>query len=158
METRSPRTWLGVVVVGLVLTLFVTVTGWLLASPSQDIAAAVSSSGARSVKDAKPDQYLNAVASVLAGVDRKRAALYVAAAVQARPDLKDSIMATAAEMSADEAGGDGSDKHVSKHRRMCTICHNGHVTLTLPCKAAREHLEHHPRDTKGPCPTPTPHV
>ena len=157
MKTKSPRTWLGAVIVGLALTFFVTVTDWLLASPSEEIAAAVSSSGANSVKDANPQRYLSAVASILARVDQKHAPLYVAAAVQARPDLKDQIMATAAEMSTDEAEGDGSDNHVSRHRRKCTICHNGHITLTLPCKAAREHLEHHPGDTKGPCPTSTPH-
>jgi hypothetical protein len=35
------------------------------------------------------------------------------------------------------------------------ICHNGQ-TLTLPKPAAERHLQQHPNDTLGPCPSPTP--
>ncbi len=158
MKTKSSRNWLTAMVVVLAACLFVTVTGWLLASPSQDISKAVVASGAKSVKQANADQFLNAVASVLVGVDQKHSAPYVAAAIQARPDLRDQVMATAAEDNSDNTKGDGDDSHVSEHQRRCKICHQGH-TLTLPCKTAREHLEHHPGDTSGPCPpTPSPHA
>jgi hypothetical protein len=157
MKSNAPQTWFAAILVALVAAFFVTLTGWLLASPSEEITKAVSATGAKSVKQANPDQFLNAVASVLVGVDQKRSAPYVTAAVQARPDLKDQIMATAAEVDSGNMDGDAADSHVSQHRRRCTICHQGH-TLTLPCKAARMHLEHHPGDTRGPCPpTPPPH-
>ena len=157
MKTNVPRTWLGAVLVALVAAFFITVTAWLIASPSEEISKAVSASGASSARQASPDQFLNAVASVLVDVDRKNASPYVTAAVQARPDLKDQILATVAEVNRGDTQGDGADSHVSQHRRRCTICHQGH-TLTLPCHAAREHLEHHPGDTRGPCPpTPPPH-
>jgi hypothetical protein len=35
------------------------------------------------------------------------------------------------------------------------ICHNGH-TITIPRKNAEKFLDHHPGDTRGPCPSPTP--
>lgn len=157
MKSNTPRIWLTALLVSLVALSFVFVTGWLLASPSEEINQAVVASGAKSVKQANPEQFLDAVASVLVGVDQKQSASYVAAAVQARPDLKDQIMATAEEVDSGNTEGDAAKTHVSQHRRKCKICHHGH-TLTLPCHAARKHLLHHPRDTRGPCPpTPTPH-
>ena len=151
MKSNAPRTWLAAILLGLVAVCFISVTGWLIASPSEEISKAVSASGAASVKQANPNQFLNAVAVVLAGVDQKHSASYVAAAVQVRPDLKDQIMATAADVAGNDTEGDAADAHVSQHRRRCTICHQGH-TLHLPCNAARKHLEHHPGDTRGPCP------
>jgi len=159
MKPNSPRTWLGFLIVALTAALFVTVTGWLLASPADEIKQAVSVNGASDVKKAEPDAFLDAFSSVLVGVDQSKSAAYVAAAQQLRPDLKEDISAVAEEI-ASGSNDDDTDRHrVSRHRRGCTICHNNH-TLHLPCNAARYHLEHHPHDYRGPCtptPTPTPH-
>ncbi len=151
MKTNSPRTWLGAILVTLAAVAFVTQTGWLVASPSEDIAKAVKASGASSVKQANANQFLDAVASVLVGIDKQQSKVYVAAAVQARPDLRDQIAATAVELSSGGEGADGTDTHVSGHKQRCTICHKGKNTLTLPCKAAQNHLQNHPQDYSGPC-------
>lgn len=159
MKTKPPRTWLYAIVVSLVAAVFVTVTGWLLASPSEEITSAISANGTRNVKQANANTFLDAFASVLVAVDKKGSTPYIAAAVKLRPDLKVQIAETATDIysGADDEDA-GSDRRVSGHRRRCKICHNGH-TLTLPCKAARHHLQHHPGDTRGPCPpTPTPHA
>src|ERR1041385_3477558 len=37
MKTNTPQTWLAALCVGLIAACFVTVTGWLLASPSEEI-------------------------------------------------------------------------------------------------------------------------
>ena len=156
MKARSSRTWLGFVLVTLAAALFVTITGWLLASPSEDIKNAVSVNGTADVKTAKSDAFLDAFASVLVRVDQGKTGSYVAAAQQLRPDLSDQIATVADEVDSGSANSD-DDRHVSQHRRRCTICHNNH-TLHLPCNAARHHLEHHPHDYRGPCtPTPAPH-
>jgi len=151
MKSNTPRTWLAAILVGLVAVCFITVTGWLLASPSEEIAAAVSSSGAQSVKQANPEQFLNAVASVLVGVDKKQSGPYVAAAVQARPDLKARIMATVAEINSNATTVDTGNNDVSQNQRKCKVCHKGH-TITIPCKQVDKFLQQHPGATRGPCP------
>ena len=160
MKQNAPRTWLAALVISLAAALFVTITGWLLASPSEEITKALSSGGIADVKRADANSFLDAFSSVLVGVDKSETASYVAAAQKLRPDLSRQINAAASEVESDsgDVGPDDSDR-VSGHRRRCTICHNHH-TLILPCKKARRHLEHHPGDTRGPCtptPTPTPH-
>ncbi len=160
MKLISPRGWLGTISVILATVLFVTVTQWLLASPSEDIKKAVATTGTTDVQKARPSDFLDAFAAVLTQNDGANTSSYVRAAQQMRPDLKDQIVATASEIDTESDDADaGDDHHVSQHRRRCTICHNHH-TLHLPCKAARHHLQHHPGDTRGPCtptPTPTPH-
>jgi hypothetical protein len=138
----------------LAAALFVTVTGWLLASPPDEIKQAVSVTGTGNVKNAAPDAFLDAFSSVLVGVDQSKSAAYVSAAQQLRPDLKEDINVVAAEVASGSADTDDDRHRVSRHRRRCTICLNNH-TLHLPCNAARHHLEHHPHDYRGPC-TPTP--
>ena len=160
MKTNSPRTWLGAVFVILATVLFVTVTQWLLASPSEDIKKAVASSGNADVKKASASDFLDAFAAVLIQNDEAKTSSYVRAAQQMRPDLKDQIATTATDIDTEsDDANNGEARHVSQHRRRCTICHNHH-TLHLPCVAARHHLQHHPGDTRGPCtptPTPSPH-
>ncbi len=159
MKSKSPRTWLGLLIVSLAAALFVSVTGWLLASPAEDIKHAVSVNGASDVKTADPDAFLDAFSSVLVRVDQSKSAAYIAAAQQLRPDLRQDISVVAEEVASDSGDTDTDRNRVSRHRRGCTICHNNH-TLHLPCNAARHHLEHHPNDYRGPCtptPTPSPH-
>ncbi len=152
MKTNTPRTLLVTILVGLVAVCFISVTGWVLASPSEEISQAVSASGKKDVKQADADTFLDAVSSVLVAVPQNSSAPYVAAATKMRPDLKEQINAAAQEVYADPGKAGDVDRHrVSRHRRRCTICHNGN-TLTLPCHAASHHLQHHPGDTSGPCP------
>ncbi len=160
MKNNTPRTWLIATIVTLVAASFVSVTNWLLASPSEAISQAVSSSGATSVEQADADQFLDAVVSVLVGVNEEQSAPYVAAAVAARPDLKDQIMEMADEVNS-PSDDDSADRHrVSHHRRRCRICYRGH-TRNLPCRQARRFLQTHPRAMRGRCPrqqwTPPPH-
>jgi hypothetical protein len=151
MNAKTPRTWLGAITVCLSTLLFISLGNPLLASPSEEITKAVSANGATSVKKASPNAFLDAFATVLVGVDEKSSAAYVSAAVKLRPDLQDRIVTTAHEIDSPDVDSGATENHVSQHRRKCKICHNGH-TLTLPCKEARKHLEHHPEDTRGPCP------
>ena len=138
--------WLAAILVGLVAVCFITVTGWLLASPSEEITKAVSASGAKSVKQADPDQFLNAVASVLVGVDQKNSAPYVAAAIQVRPDLKDQIKATARKLPGDT----GRCADTLFPSRRVQNCHNGQ-TLTLPVML-RSSISAPSLDTRVPVP------
>jgi hypothetical protein len=152
MNPTSSRTWFAAIAVSLAAVLFVSLTGSPVASPSEEITRAVSAGGAASVKQADAAAFLNAFSSVLVSVDQKQAPSYVSAAAKLRPDLADRITAAAANVNTTAIDtGSESDNHVSQHHGQCRICHNGH-TLTLPCEAAQHHLEHHPEDTKGPCP------
>ncbi len=161
MKTKTPRTWLAALVVLFAVAAFITVTGWLLASPSEEISKAVAASGKNNVKAASADQFINAFSSVMVGVDQEDSASYVAAAKKLRPDLAPRITSAAAEVDSDPGEGttDGPDR-VSGHRRRVRICCDGHQ-FSLPPKKARHFLQNHPECMRGPCsgqitPTPTP--
>jgi hypothetical protein len=66
-----------------------------IAVPSDEIAKAVSSSGAADVKHATPEQFNRAFATVLLHVKRDQLPIYVSSAVKLRPDLADRIVVTA---------------------------------------------------------------
>jgi hypothetical protein len=150
MKKTTPGTWTGLMNVCLAV-LLVFLAHPLLASPSEEITKAVSADGATNVKQASPDRFLDAFATVLVGADKNNSAAYVSAAVKLRPDLKDSIVATAKEINSPSVDAPATDNQMSPHHRKCKICCNGH-TFTLPCHAARRHLQQHPECTRGPCP------
>lgn len=161
MKTKTPRTWLAALVVLFAVGTFITLTGWLLASPSEEISKAVAASGRNNVKAASADQFINAFSSVLVGVDDEESASYVAAAKKLRPDLAPRITAAATEVDSDP--GDNSTESpdwVSKHRRRVRLCCDGHQ-FSFPPRKARRYLRTHPECMRGPCSgqiTPTPHA
>jgi hypothetical protein len=158
MKTNAPRTWLAALLVGLIAACFITVTGWLLASPSEEITKAVSASGKANVKQTNSDAFLDAFASVLVTVKKKDAAPYVAAATKMRPDLKDQISETSGEVYDAAKDTDAVDQQrVSRHRRKVPICchcpnPNSCHTLYFPPREARKFLEMHPQCMQGVCP------
>lgn len=160
MKTKSPRTWLSALVVIAAAALFITVTSWLLASPSQDIANAVAAGGKKDVKSADSKTFINAFSSVLVGVDEKESGAYVAAAKKLRPDLSPQITSAAAEVeNAPQDTNTDDAERVSGHRRRVRICCDGHQ-FSLPPNKARHYLQTHPECSRGPCSghvTPTPH-
>ena len=152
MKSNTPRTWLAAILVGLVALCFITVTGWLLASPSDQITKAVSASGKTEVKQADADTFLDALSSVLVTVPQKESAPYVAAATKLRPDLKDGIKGTAEDVYGAAKDTNETDRRrVSRHRRKVPICCHNH-TIYLPPQQAQKYLEHHPECTSGVCP------
>ena len=161
LKTKAPRTWLYAIVVSLAAALFVTVTGWLLASPSDEISNAISSAGTN-VKQAGTETFIDALSSVLVTVNQEESASYVAAAVKLRPDLKNQIAVAAADVYSPTTGSDQADHRISRHHQRVPICCNCH-TFYLPPEQAREFLQHHPDCRRGSCrddkscgPTPTP--
>jgi len=158
MKAKTPRTWLAALLVGLIGACFVTVTGWLLASPSEQITKAVSAGGQPNIQQTDSDAFLDAFASVLVTVKKQDAAPYVAAATKMRPDLKDQISATSGEVYDAAKDGDEIDRHrVSRHRRKVPICcqcpnPNSCHTLYFSPREAREFLEKHPQCMRGVCP------
>jgi hypothetical protein len=150
MKTNSPKTWFVSLIVAVSAAVFLTVTGWLLASPTDEIIKALAASGAKSVAAAKPDAFVNAFTAVLVQTDENETASYVAAAEKLRPDLKDRIKAVA--VAVDSAPIDeNSDSHdVSPHRHHVKVCCHGH-TLTFLQHRARLFLESHPECHEGPC-------
>jgi hypothetical protein len=152
MKSNTPRMWLAAILVGLVAVCFITVTGWLLASPSEEITKAVTASGKTDVKQADADTFLDALSSVLATVPQKDSAPYVAAATAMRPDLKTGINGTAQDVyGAAIDTGDTDRRRVSRHRRKVPICCHGH-TIFLPPQQVDKYLAHHPECTRGVCP------
>ena len=123
MKTNTPRTWLAALLLALSALCFLSVTGWLLASPSEEISKAVAASGKKDVKQADTDTFLDAVSSVLVTVPKKESAPYVAAATQMRPDLKADIQSEAAEVYGAANDTDEADRRRrSRHRRKVAIC------------------------------------
>jgi hypothetical protein len=152
MKSKVPRTWLAAILVGLVAVCFISVTGWLLASPSEEITRAVQASGKKEVKQAAADTFLDAFSSVLITVPQKESAPYVAAATKMRPDLKDGIKGTAEDVYGAAKDTDETDRRrVSRHRRKVPICCHGH-TIFLPPQQVEHYLEQHPECTRGACP------
>lgn len=150
MKKYSTQTWLTALAVTLVAAVYFTVTGWLLATPAQDISHAVNAAGADNVAKASADTFIDAFATVLVGVDENQTKDYVAAAEKLRPDLKGEIDSTVAEVS-DQPTDTKTDCHrVSGHRHVVKICCNGH-TIILPVRAARHYLACHPRCHRGVC-------
>ena len=151
MRTTSSRTWFTLLVVVLAAGLFVTVTGWLLASPAEDISHAVAAGGKKDVKAADADSFVNAFSSVYVGVEDEKADAYIDAAKKLRPDLADRITAAADEV--DNAPADphrGADRRVSRHRHRVVICCAMH-TLYLPREKARYYLATHRTCHPGAC-------
>jgi hypothetical protein len=155
MKNNVPRTWFTSVIVALVGCLFVTVTGWLLASPAQDISSAVTSGGAKNVKAASADTFVNAFSSVLTGVDDEHSASYVAAAKQMRPDLSKQIDAAANEVeNGPSDNSPNEDRRVSRHRRRVPVCcfhHNDYHTVFIPQQGVQHFLATHPMCRRGTC-------
>ena len=155
MKKLTPRTWLPTLIVALSACLFFTVTGWLIASPAEDIEAAVSLSGAENVKTAKADSFVDAFSSVLVGVDEKQSTAYVTAAKQMRPDLSKEIDAAARDVSSGPSDSDSADRHrVSRHRQRVPVCclyHNTYHTVYIPQQGVQEFLSHHPNCRRGTC-------
>ncbi len=152
MKPNTPRTWLAALLVGLVAVCFITITGWLLASPSEEITKAVSANGKANVKQADAKTFVDALSSVLVTVKQKDSAPYVAAAVKMRPDLKDQIAATTADVYGANTASDETDRRrVSRHRRKVPICCHNH-TIYLPPQQVEHYLEQHPECTRGVCP------
>ncbi|MBA3960634.1 MAG: hypothetical protein H0X40_01875 [Chthoniobacterales bacterium] len=151
MRTKSSSTWLTLLLVVLAAGMFVTVTGWLLASPADDISQAVTSGGKKDVKAADADSFVNAFSSVYVGVEDEKADAYIDAAKKLRPDLAERITSAAAEV--DNAPADpntGVDRRVSRHRHRVQICCSMH-TLYLPAKKARYFLATHHTCHRGAC-------
>jgi hypothetical protein len=159
MKTNAPRTLPVALLLILSALCFVSVTGWLLASPSEEISKAVAASGTKEVKQADADTFLDALASVLVKVPKNESAPYVAAATQMRPDLKADIQTEAAEVYGGAKDTDEADKkHRSPHRRKVPICccpspnPNSCHTIYLPANQVDKYLEHHPKCSRGVCP------
>lgn len=150
MKNTTPRTWLFAIVVTLAAATFITFTGWLLASPADQITQAVTASGAPSVSKASADTFLNAFSSALVEADPGQTKAYVDAARKMRPDLSTQITAGATEVNDSAADSTTDDHHVSRHRRFVRICCRGH-TLVLPPPVARHFLETHPGCMRGAC-------
>jgi hypothetical protein len=158
MKPNAPRTWPVALLLILCALCFVSVTGWLLASPSDEISQAVAAGGTKEVKQADADTFLDALASVLVTVPKKESPAYVAAATEMRPDLKAGIQNEAAEVYGGANDTDDADKRRrSRHRRkvpICCHCPNPDSchTLYLPPREARAFLEKHPECRRGVCP------
>jgi hypothetical protein len=152
MKTPAPRTWPWLIAVCLSAALFVSVTHWLFASPSEEITQAVAADGTN-VQKANADQFVDAFSSVLVSADEKHSSSYIEAAVKLRPDLKDRIVAAAKDV-VDVPGGDASDNQASGHQRRCKVCcgdHDEDDTITLPCNKVPNYLAHHPDCRRGAC-------
>lgn len=158
MKTNTPRTWFAALLLGLSALCFVSVTGWLLASPSEEISKAVAASGKKEVKQADADTFLDAFSSVLVTIPKKESAPYVAAATQMRPDLKADIQTEASEVYGAANDTDEADRRRrSRHRRKVAICcqcpnPDSCHTLYFSPKEAREFLAKHPNCMRGVCP------
>lgn len=158
MKTNTPRTWFAVALFLFAGLLFVSVAGWLLASPSEEISQAVAASGKKDAKQADAETFLDAFSTVLVKVPKKESAPYVAAATQLRPDLKADIQGEATEVYGGANDTDEGDRRRrSRHRRkvpICCQCPNPDSchTLYFSPKEAREFLEKHPECMRGVCP------
>jgi hypothetical protein len=158
MKSNTPRTWLAAIFAVLVALCFISVTGWLLAEPSEEISKAVAASGKKEVKQADPDTFLDALASILVTVPKKESGSYVEAATKMRPDLKADIQGTVGEVYGAATDTDEADRNRrSRHRRkvpICCHCPNPDSchTLYFSPKEAREFLEKHPQCRRGVCP------
>ena len=158
MKSNTPRTWLAAVLLGCSALLFLSVTGWLLASPAEEINKAVAASGKKDAKQADPDTFLDAVSSVLVTVPKKESAPYIAAATKMRPDLKADIQGEAAGVyGAANDTDQGDHRRRSRHRRKIAICcqcpnPDSCHTLYFSPKEAREFLAKHPNCERGVCP------
>lgn len=177
MKNKSPRTWLASLLVALVGCLFITVTGWLFATPAEDISTAVISSGAQDVRSAPSDSFLNAFSSVLTSTDDDQSAAYVAAAKNMRPDLSTQIDTAASTVETGPSDNDPNERRrVSRHRRRVPICcrryhhphhandsdnetevdrghHRGgqYHTIFVPRSKAQQFLATHPQCRPGTC-------
>lgn len=156
MKNRKPPTWLGAIFVGLIAVCFLSVTNWLLASPTEQITQAVSASGTEQVKQAKAETFLDALSSVLVSVPKKDSVAYVEAATKLRPDLKDDITGTADDVYGDAQDNDDTDRRrVSRHRRKVPVCcncrGNDEHTMYIPPRQVREYLARHPECRLGKC-------
>lgn len=159
MKTKTPRTWLAALLLTLSALCFISVTGWLIASPSEEISKAVAASGKKEVKQADTNTFLDALSSVLVTVPKNESAPYLAAATQMRPDLKADIQSEAADVyGAAKDTDEGDRRRRSRHRRKVPICccpspnpHSCH-TIYLPPKQAQKYLERHPNCRRGVCP------
>lgn len=136
-------------------SLFVTVTGWLLASPAQDLDQALKANGAQNAKAASADSFIEAFTSVLVTVEDKDSAAYVAAAKKLRPDLSNQISAAAADVeTAPEDANSGTDRRVSRHRHKVAVCchyHRSFHTVYIPAQYAQRFLATHPQCRQGRC-------
>ncbi|HEY3662830.1 MAG TPA: hypothetical protein VGL24_06720 [Chthoniobacterales bacterium] len=158
MKIHTPRTWLAAMLLGLSALCFVSVTSWLLASPSEEITKAVAASGKTDAKQADANTFLDALSTVLVTVPKKESAPYVAAATKMRPDLKADIQSEAAAVYDAPNDTDAGDRRRrSRHRRkvpICCQCPNPDSchTLYFSPREAREFLEKHPNCRIGECP------
>ncbi len=158
MKSKTPRTWLAALLFACSALLFLSVTGWLLASPAEEINKAVAASGKKDAKQADADTFLDAVTSVLVAVPKKESAPYVAAATKMRPDLKADIAAEAAGVYGAAVDTDQADhRRRSRHRRKVAICcqcpnPDSCHTLYFSPREARDFLAQHPNCERGVCP------
>jgi hypothetical protein len=161
MNTKVPKTWLAALFAVFAATSFITVTGWLFASPTDDINQAVTASGQKNVHSADGDQFIAAFSAVLVGVDEEESGSYVAAAKKLRPDLSAKITAAAAEVDRGPKDASTDDaERVTLHRHRVHICCRHHQ-FALPPRLARLFLKTHPNCSRGPCnaySTPPPHA
>jgi len=148
MKQVTPRIWPLLTAVSISATIFFSVTHWLLASPSEEITAAVAADGTNP-QQASPDQFIQAFSAVLAGADQKQSAAYTDAATKLRPDLKDRI-GVAAKEGASSPAGDTATNNATNHQRKCFVCCD-HVTIKLPCRLVNQYLHTHPGCVRGKC-------
>ena len=148
MKKSTPRIWPLLTAIAVGTVIFLSVTHWLLASPSEEITAAVAADGTNA-QQASPDQFVQAFSAVLAGADQKESSAYVDAAVKLRPDLKDRITATAKDVASSPAG-DTSTNNATGHNKKCFVCCD-HVTIKLPCRLVNQYLHTHPECRRGKC-------
>lgn len=165
MSTKTPRTWLASLLVVLVGCLFITVTGWLFATPAQEITTAVTSSGAQNVRSAPADSFVSAFTSVLSSADENQSAAYVATAKKMRPELSTQIDTAATEVETGPTDNDPNERHrVSRHRRRVPVCcvdedggdrqrphETEYHTIYIPQSKVVQFLATHPHCRRGTC-------
>lgn len=155
MKKIPLRNWITPLIVLVAACVFITVTGWLLANPSQEITQAVSANGKKNVKAADADSFLDAYSSVLETADEDQTPDYVAAAKKLRPDLSEQIDETTAEVESAPEDTNSTDRNrVSGHNQRVAVCchHNGaDHTVYIPRKGVDEFLSKHPNCHRGRC-------
>ena len=112
MKTQKLNRYpIGATILAILLTAGFTVLV-AAATPSDEIARAVSASGASDVKRATPDQYIRAFTTVLVSAKTKDIPSYVSSGVTLRPDLADQIVVAALKVARPMSGKEVVDKQL----------------------------------------------
>ena len=84
----------------------------MMATPSDEIARAVSMNGVSNAKQAKPDQFVKAFTAVVVSAKTKDIPSYVSSAIKLRPDLADRIVVAALKAARPVSDKDVVDKQL----------------------------------------------